>query len=268
MKRFMIYTGLIVLLSAAAASGQPYSSVYDMIMRDSNATRTKQLLTRMITKGVPAPIVQRYQYIMPYVQGTNSTITEFAATPQAFEDLQLYGCMTQTEFDDYATSNPDLVLSLLEQHTANTTTTVTSDEFKNGTVLPTFGKDLKLKLIQRTDPEGTTRWVLPGVSYNGSDVTIVQTDVKAGDSIVHWVDGLITTDAQRKLFRAVQPGFCNRPGAKEAAAASVAAARSAAASATPAAGTTSAAATSAAVHSAALGVLSVVLSLLSLAVVC
>lgn len=227
-----ILLGALVLALAVAANSQQYNNVWDAIMRDPNAARAKQMLTTMMSRGLPPKIVGQNQYIMAYVQDANSNITAFVPVNQAFEDLQLYVCMTEEELNNYLATHPDLVMDVVTQTLANTTKPVVSKDFKNNMKLPSFKKGFNIPLVKTVTPDNKTFYEVPGLSFNSSNIKVVDTDIMAGNSAMHLIDGIITSPEQVVLYRNISASYCGRPGAREAAIASV---RKANGTATPAA---------------------------------
>lgn len=54
-----------------------------------------------------------------------------------------------------------------------------------------------------------TSWVLPGLSPNRSDIRVVRTDIKAGNSVVHLIDGIIMTDEFRGDYLRMRNESCS-----------------------------------------------------------
>lgn len=77
--------------------------------------------------------------------------------------------------------------------------------------------------------------MIPKASLNNSDITITAVDIPAGKSVMHLIDGIISSDLQRAILRNMSAGSCSRPGAREAAAAALASGRGTAANASAAA---------------------------------
>lgn len=70
----------------------------------------------------------------------------FCTCGQAFEDLQLYVCMTMEELDNYMGAHPDLVMDVVQQTISNTTKPVFSRNFTNNTTLATFQPGFSIRL--------------------------------------------------------------------------------------------------------------------------
>lgn len=82
-----------------------------------------------------------------------------------------------------------------------------------------------MSLLLHLYRNGSSSWVIPKASYNSSDVLITGVDIPAGKSVMHLINGIISSDLQRAILLNISASSCSRPGAREAAAASLAAAR-------------------------------------------
>jgi hypothetical protein len=55
---------------------------------------------------------------------------------------------------------------------------------------------------------GATQWYFPGVAFNGDDVIIEKYDITCGSVVLHFVDPLIFSPAQRSFWTQQSKKFC------------------------------------------------------------
>eukprot|EP00883_Tetradesmus_obliquus_P009276 jgi/Sobl393_1/20071/SZX62598.1 len=107
-------------------------------------------------------------------------------------------CMSVQQIQDTLASAPDVAMQYMNINILNGTTLMSSD-FKDGANLQTMEPGFTLPLRKRV-VNGATQWYFPKAAYNQDDVTLQRLDVTAGSAVIHFVDYLIFSPAQRTFW--------------------------------------------------------------------
>ncbi|WIA24021.1 hypothetical protein OEZ85_013642 [Tetradesmus obliquus] len=140
----------------------------------------------------------KFQGLLTLASDRNAKATFFWPLDGGFASISKQLCMSVQQIQDTLASAPDVALQYMNINILNGTTLMSSD-FKDGANLQTMEPGFTLPLRKRV-VNGATQWYFPKAAYNQDDVTLQRLDVTAGSAVIHFVDYLIFSPAQRTFW--------------------------------------------------------------------
>ncbi|WIA44519.1 hypothetical protein OEZ86_007258 [Tetradesmus obliquus] len=140
----------------------------------------------------------KFQGLLTLASDRNAKATFFWPLDGGWASISKQLCMSVQQIQDTLASAPDVAVQYMNINILNGTTLMSSD-FKDGANLQTMEPGFTLPLRKRV-VNGATQWYFAKAAYNQDDVTLQRLDVTAGSAVIHFVDYLIFSPAQRTFW--------------------------------------------------------------------